>query len=148
MNENTDNTPTALETALGNTPGVGLSLEQIRSVLDSVHEVVISKDDDILMVATMLNAYLTEVEALQTRHEKGLTRLMAEKTDVYVSSVQTAVERLSDSLSSASVEGFRKIFEEHTARLNTFKSNVHLAALIVGLSALLNVAVFILKAVR
>jgi hypothetical protein len=73
---------------------------------------------------------------------------MAEKTDAYVSGVRAAVDQLSDSLSSASVQGIRKVFDDHAARLNTFKSNVNLAALIVGLSALLNVAVFILKAVR
>ncbi|MDR2744392.1 MAG: hypothetical protein LBB66_04230 [Desulfovibrio sp.] len=148
MEEASNIPPTALEKELGNTPGVGLSLEQIRSVLASVHETVVPKDDAILMIATMLNAYLTEVEKLQARHREGLTRLMAEKTDAYVSGVQAAVDQLSGSLSSASVEGIRKVFEEHAARLNTFKSNVHLAALIVGLSALLNVAVFILKAVR
>ena len=42
----------------------------------------------------------------------------------------------------------RKVFDDHAARLATFKSNVTLAAVVVGLSALLNVAVFILKAVR
>lgn len=143
-----DNAPSALETQLGNTPGVGLSLEQIRSILASAHDAVVPKDDAILMIATMLNAYLTEVEKLHARHKEGLGRLMADKTDAYVSGVRTAVDQLSDSLSSASVEGIRKVFDDHAARLNTFKSNVNLAALIVGLSALLNVAVFILKAVR
>lgn len=143
-----DNAPSALETQLGNTPGVGLSLEQIRSILASAHDAVVPKDDAILMIATMLNAYLTEVEKLQARHKEGLTKLMTKKTDAYVSGVRAAVEQLSDSLSSASVQGIRKVFDDHAARLNTFKSNVNLAALIVGLSALLNVAVFILKAVR
>ena len=140
--------PTPLEMELGNAPGVGLTLEQIRSVVSKAHNVMLPKDDATLMIATILNAYLTEVEKLQARHEKGLTRLMAEKTDEYVSGVQAAVTQLSTSLSSASVEGVRKVFDDHAARLSTFKSNVHLAAVIVGMSALLNVAVFILKAVR
>ena len=66
----------------------------------------------------------------------------------YVSGVQAAVNQLSTSLSSASVEGIRKVFDDHAARLSTFKSNVYLAAVIVGMAALLNVAVFILRAVR
>ena len=140
--------PTPLEVELGNAPGVGLTLEQIRSVVSKAHDVMLPKDDATLMIATILNAYLTEVDKLQARHEKGLTRLMAEKTDEYVSSVQTAVNQLSTSLSSASVEGVRKVFEDHAASLKTFKSNVYLAAVIIGMSALLNVAVFILKAVR
>lgn len=140
--------PTPLEKQLGNTPGAGLTLEQIRAVIAEAHNVMLPKDDATLMIATMLNAYLTEVDKLQARHEKGLTRLMAEKTDEYVSGVQTAVNQLSTSLSSASVEGVRKVFDDHAATLKTFKSNVYLAAVIVGMAALLNVAVFILKAVR
>ena len=140
--------PTPLEKELGNAPGVGLTLEQIRAVVAKAHNVMLPKDDATLMIATILNAYLTEVEKLQARHEKGLTRLMAEKTDEYVSGVQAAVNQLSTSLSSASVEGIRKVFDDHAARLSTFKSNVYLAAVIVGMAALLNVAVFILRAVR
>lgn len=144
----TNNTPTPLEVQLGEKPGAGLSLEQIRSLVAEAHGVLLPRDDATLMIATMLNAYLSEMEKLQARHEAGLTRLMAEKTEAYVSGVQAAVERLSDSLSSASVEGIRKVFDDHAARLKTFRSNVNLAALIVGISALLNVAVFVLKAVR
>ena len=140
--------PTPLEMELGNAPGVGLTLEQIRAVVAKAHNVMLPKGDATLMIATILNAYLTEVEKLQARHEKGLTRLMAEKTDEYVSGVQKAVNQLSTSLSSASAEGLRKVFDDHAATLKTFKSNVYLAAVIVGMSALLNVAVFILKAVR
>ena len=140
--------PTPLETELGNAPGVGLTLEQIRSVVSKAHDVMLPKDDATLMIATILNAYLTEVEKLQARHEKGLTRLMAEKTDEYVSGVQTAVNQLSTSLSSASVDGIRKVFDDHAATLKTFKSNVYLAAVIVGMSALLNVAVFVLGGLR
>ena len=140
--------PTPLEKELGNSPGAGLTLEQIRAVVAKAHNVMLPKDDATLMIATILNAYLTEVDRLQARHEKGLTRLMAEKTDEYVSGVQAAVNHLSASLSSASVEGVRKVFDDHAATLKTFKSNVTLAAVMVGMSALLNVAVFILKAVR
>ena len=140
--------PTPLEKELGNAPGAGFTLEQIRAVVAKAHNVMLPKDDATLMIATILNAYLTEVDRLQARHEKGLTRLMAEKTDEYVSGVQAAVNQLSASLSSASVEGVRKVFDDHAATLKTFKSNVTLAAVIVGMSALLNVAVFILRAVR
>lgn len=135
---------TPLEKELGNAPGVGFTLEQIRSVVSNAHNVMLPKDDATLMIATILNAYLTEVDKLHAMHKKGLTRLMADKTDEYVSGVQVAVNQLSASLSAASVEGIRKVFDDHAARLSTFKNNVYLAAVIVGMSALLNVAVFIL----
>ena len=128
--------------------GFGYTLEQAKALIAQHHSMILANDEPSLMGVTICNAYLAELEKLHARHKEGLGRLMAEKTDAYVSGVRTAVDQLSDSLSSASVQGIRKVFDDHAARLNTFKSNVNLAALIVGLSALLNVAVFILKAVR
>jgi hypothetical protein len=126
----------------------GMSLEEVRTLLSRAHNVAIPDNDPLLMIVTILNAYLNEVQKLHVRHEKGLSRLMAEKTDAYVSSVNVAVDRLAASLSSASVEGIRKIFEDHAARLNAFRYAVHWAAAIVAVSALLNVAVFILRGMR
>ena len=124
--------------------GIGMPLEQVRALLAHTHETVLDKADPILMVVTILNAHLHEVENLQARHEKGLTNLMADKTDAYVSGLQGAVSQLTDSLSSASVKGIRKVFDDHAARLQAFKNSTAWLATIVGVSALLNVAVFVL----
>jgi len=128
--------------------GIGMSLEQVRALLAHTHEAVIHKGDSILMVVTILNAHLAELEKLQARHEKGLTRIMAEKTDAYISGVKKGVAQLTDSLSSASVEGIRKVFDDHAARLQAFKNSTAWLAAIVGVSALLNVAVFVLGGLR
>lgn len=141
-----ENTELSVESALPN--GIGLSLEQIRALLAKTHETVVDKSDPILMVVTILNAHLAEVEKLQTRHKEGLGRLMADKTDAYVSGVTAAVGQLTDSLSSASVQGIRKVFDDHAARLQTFKNNTTWLAAIVAVSALLNVAVFVLGGLR
>ncbi len=126
----------------------GLTLEEVRSLLSNTHNASIPENDPLLMVMTILNAYLGEVEKLHARHEKGLSRLMAEKTDAYVSGVNAAVDQLSESLSSASVEGIRKIFEAHAATLNNFRNAALWAAAIVSASALVNVAVFVLRGMR
>ena len=128
--------------------GIGLSLEQVQRVLVKTHKTVVDDHDPILMVVTILNAHLTEVDKLQARHREGLVRLMADKTAAYVSGVQAAVGQLTDSLSSASVEGIRKVFDKHAARLRLFKSNITWIAAIVAVSALLNVAVFVLEGLR
>lgn len=128
--------------------GTGLSLEHVRELLFKAHKVAIDDNDTILMVGTILNAYLTEMEKLHARHKEGLGRLMADKTDGYVSGVQAAVGQLTDSLSSASVEGARKVFDDHAARLQSFKSSTTWLAVIVAVSALLNVAVFVLGGLR
>ena len=77
-----------------------------------------------------------------------LGRLMSDKTDAYISGVATAVAQLTDSLSSASVEGIRKVFDDHAARLQVFKNSTIWLAAIVAVSALLNVAVFVLGGLR
>ena len=126
----------------------GMSLEQIRALLSKAHNTSIPDDDPLLMIVTILNAYLGEVQKLHARHEDGLSRLMAEKTDAYVSGVDVAVKQLSTSLSSASVEGIRKVFDDHASRLNAFRNAVYWAAAIVSVSALFNVAVFVLRGLR
>ena len=80
--------------------GIGLSLEQVQELLAKTHKKVVDYHDPILMVVTMLNAHLAEVEKLQARHKEGLGRLMADRTDAYVSGVAAAVGQLTDSLSS------------------------------------------------
>ncbi len=127
---------------------VGLSLEQVRALLAHTHEKVVDKADPILMVVTILNAHLAELEKLQARHKDGLGRLMADKTDAYVSGVAVAVGQLTESLSSASVEGIRKVFDDHAVRLQAFKNSTAWLAAIVGVSALLNVAVFVMGGLR
>ena len=128
--------------------GIGLTLEQAKALIAQSSGIVLGNDEPALMGITLCNAYLAEVQKLHTRHEKGLARLMAEKTDAYVSGMSAAVEQLSTSLSSASADGIRKVFEEHAATLNTFKHAVSWAAAIVAISALLNVAVFVLRGMR
>jgi hypothetical protein len=128
--------------------GIGLPLEKVHGLLNQAHNTSVDKSDPILMVATILNAYLGEVQKLHARHEEGLNKLMAEKTGIYVQGVQDSVKQLSDSLSSASLQGIRAVLAEQADTLKAFKQAVFCAASVVAVSALVNVAVFVLKAVR
>ena len=128
--------------------GIGLSIEKVRDLLVKVHDSKVSLDDPVLMVVTMLNAYLGQVQGLHTKHEAGLSRLMADKTDDYVRGVKEAVSLLSESLSSASVEGIKAIFAEHDTRLKAFKSNLSWLGAITACSAIINVAAFVLMGLR
>ena len=128
--------------------GIGLSLEQAQTLISKSNGVILANNEPALMGITLCNAYLTEIEKLHSRHSAGLARLMAEKTDAYVSGVQTVVGQLSESLSSASGEGIRKVFDDHAVRLNAFKNNTAWLAAIVAVSALVNVAVFVLMRVH
>lgn len=128
--------------------GIGFTLEQAKAMLAKDHKMILANDEPVLMGVSICNAYLAEVEKLHARHKEGLGRLMADKTDAYVSGVQGAVGQLTESLSSASVEGIRKVFDDHAARLQAFKNSTAWLAAIVAVSALLNVAVFVLGGLR
>jgi DNA-binding protein YbaB len=124
--------------------GVGLSLEDVRLLIAQKHSIVLRPDDPELMFVTICNAFLNEIAKLHERHSKGMGRIMAEKTDEYVQGVQNQMDNLAQSLSSASVEGIRQVFDSHAAMLNVFKGQMTILALIVGISAAANVLGFIL----
>jgi hypothetical protein len=128
--------------------GIGLTLDQAKALIAQNSGILLSNDEPALMGITICNAYLGELQKLHERHSKGLAKLMADKTDAYVSGVHVSIGQLTESLSSASVEGIRKVFDDHAARLNSFKNAVFWAAAIVSASALLNVAVFVLRGLR
>jgi len=128
--------------------GKGLNLQAVRDLLHNVHNQSVSPDDPLLMVVTICNAFLGEVEALHQRHEAGLSRLMADKAGSYVSEITKAMDTLSSGLSSASAEGMKAAASGLEKRLADFKSSLSWLAAIVCGSALINVIAFALLAVR
>ena len=125
--------------------GIGLTLDEIRSLLATKNSITVSPDDPILMMVTLLNAFLTEEEKLLDRHRKALTSILTDKTDNYVQAVEQTTANLSESISTSSVHEIKKIFQENGATMNRFRSNMVWLAAIVGISALVNVAVFVLR---
>ena len=123
--------------------GVGLTLDEVRALLAAKNSVTVAPDDPILMMVTLLNAFLTEEERLLDRHRKALTTILADRTDGYVKAVEQTTASLSESLSNASLDEIKKIFQENGGTINRFRSNMIWLAAIVGTSALVNVAVFV-----
>lgn len=124
--------------------GIGLSLDALRVRLAQEHNAVVTKDDPILMVGTLLNAYLGEVEKQNARLREGMAKLLTEKTDSYTKGVKAATDSLAQSLTDSSVQGIRKVFDDNSAALQTFRKNVAWTAAIVAVSALVNVIAFVL----
>jgi len=123
--------------------GIGLTLDEVRVLLAAKNSVTVTPDDPILMIVTLLNAFLTEEEKLLERHRKALTTILADRTDGYVKIVEQTTASLSESLSNASLNEIKKIFQESSGTVNRFRSNMIWLAAIVGISALVNVAVFV-----
>lgn len=123
--------------------GIGLTIEGVRSLLATKNSISVSPDDPILMMVTLLNAFLTEEEKLLDRHRKALITILADRTDHYVQAVEQTSASLRESLSSSSLSEIKKIFAKHAGTMNQFRSSITWLAAIVGTSALVNVAVFV-----
>ena len=123
--------------------GIGITIEDVRSLLATKNSVSVSPDDPILMMVTLLNAFLTEEEKLLNRHRRALTTILADRTDHYVQAVEQTSASLGESLSSSSLSEIKKIFVEHNGMMNQFRSSITWLAAIIGTSALVNVAVFV-----
>nr|WP_320013117.1 hypothetical protein [uncultured Desulfobulbus sp.] len=134
------------EQALPELPdGIGLSMEEVRMLLAVKNSASVSPDDPILMVVTVLNAFLSEEEKLLDRHSKALTAILTERTDGYVKAVEQTATHLGESLSSASAAEMTRLFSENTKKIEKFKQSQVWLAAIVTVSALVNVAVFVLR---
>jgi hypothetical protein len=123
--------------------GIGLTIDGVRYLLATKNSVSVSPDDPILMMVTLLNAFLTEEEKLMDRHRKALTSILADRTDHYVQAVEQTTANLGESLSSSSLSEIKKIYVEHDGTMNRFRSSITWLAAIIGTSALVNVAVFV-----
>lgn len=128
--------------------GIGLEIDQVRALLAEKHDTVVGKDDPILMICTLLNAFLGEAEQQNTRLQSGMKRLLAEKTGEYLEGVNSAASGLSETLSSASVEGLKNLSDSTTEKVASLRCSLFYASVIIGISALINVVAFVLLAIR
>lgn len=128
--------------------GFGLSVEDVRALLARKHELAVPKDDPLLMVVTIHNAFLEEQDRLRKKHEKALAGFMGEQTLAYVGKMEESMAGLTKTLSGMTTEGIRQAAMGFAASLAGVKSALYLCTAIIAISALLNVAVFVLKAVQ
>lgn len=128
--------------------GIGLDIDQVRALLAEKHETVVGKDDPVLMICTLLNVFLGEYEKLDERLQAGMKRLLAEKTKEYLDGVTSVADSLSETLSSASVEGLKNLSDSTTQKVASLRTSLIFATAIIAVSALVNVVVFMLLALK
>lgn len=145
--ENAPQSPLASEADQCLPDGFGLSVEHVRALLAKKHNLAVPVDDPLLMMVTIQNAFLGAQTQLQKRHEKALAAFMGDQTAAYVQGVEKSVTDLTATLSNMTTKGIHEAVSGFAGRLSSFKTCLYLCTAIIGLSALLNVAVYILKAV-
>jgi molecular chaperone GrpE (heat shock protein) len=125
--------------------GIGLSYEDLAVLFAMKNETAVSKKDPVMIMVTVCNAFLEKARQLHDQHNEALTKILTAKTQDYITSVKTTTDAFTTTLSQASVEGIRKIFEEHASELHSAKWNFRWCALIVAVSALANVIILACK---
>lgn len=128
--------------------GFGLAVEDVRALLAQKHNLAVPVDDPMLMMVTIQNAFLGAQAQLQKKHEKALAAFMGEQTTSYVKGVEKSVSELSDTLSGVTIKGIQGAASDFAASLGGFKATLYICTAIMAISALLNVAVFVLRAAQ
>lgn len=125
--------------------GIGMDMEQVRKLLAEKNRMIVKPDDPVLMLVTMLNVFLAEEEKLLNRHNKALTAVLSKKSEEYVKNVEAITQSLGATLSSSALDAMNKVFADHRVVLEKHRANMLWLTVIVGFSAFVNVAVFILN---
>jgi mannose/fructose/N-acetylgalactosamine-specific phosphotransferase system component IIB len=125
--------------------GIGLNFKNIRQIIYREHNTDISEDDPILLVVTICNTFLNEIEKSQKAQQLAISKIMADQTSQYIEDVKKTTESLGEVLKNASVEAIKDIFNHHVDALKEHKVNMKWCSLIIGISALINVIVYIIK---
>ena len=125
--------------------GIGIDLDDIAVMLALKHDTTLSRDDPVLMLVSICNSFLGATKKLHDQHNEAMTQIITARTKEYIASVQKTTDAFAKTLSDASVDGIRKIFEEHASALQASKWNARWCALIVAVSAMANVWMLALR---
>ncbi len=125
--------------------GVGLRLEDARTLLQSTHDSRVGLDDPLLMQVTLHNAFLADYQALLDRHHQALTALFSAKAAEYLAEARAAAEALTTECSSSSAAAITRIFAEHRRALGRLRTHlaVMTACIVVAALAVVTAAFFL-----
>jgi len=125
--------------------GIGLDYETVRAMLAAKHDTIVGKDEPIMMMVTLANVHLSELEKINKRHNEALTKIMAEQSGKYLDGIKSTTDELGKVLADNSVEAIRKIFQSHGRALTINTNNAKWCAGIMAVSALVQVAMMAVK---
>ena len=117
--------------------GIGLSLDEVRKLIEEKNEINVAPDDPILVALTIANAHLTAVEKLHQLHRKALTELMSRETATHTEAVAKNVAALSEKLSGVTVENIGHVVTQFQSALASFRTTLLICTGLALFSALL-----------
>lgn len=125
--------------------GIGLDLETIRTLLVQEHATSIEVDDPILMLVTICNAFLSEYEKLLKHHNEAMTAFLSEAGAQHLDSARQAAEVVTKGLSASSIGVIQEHLQGHRKAMASFQNKMTWLAVIVAISATVNVAAFVYR---
>ena len=122
--------------------GLGLSLEEARQLLHDKHGLTVGVDDPMLMMVTLNNAFLSEMEKLLGRHRQKLAELMGAETG----GLTRNLKEFQEHVDRVNAEGFTKAagdtLRDSLESLTRVKQDMFWLAGLIFISALCNAAIF------
>ena len=125
--------------------GIGMTYESIQGIIAAKHKTAVFMDDPIMMLVTICNVNLAEMEKLNKRHNDAVTQIMADQSAKYIAAVKATTDDLGKVLTENSVEAIRVIFASHSQALNLNSNNVWLCTSINVVAALVILAMMAIK---
>ncbi len=125
-------------------PDKGLSYEDIQLMLAEKHKVMMKGEEPVMMIVSIMNVFLLELEELHKQHNDAVAKIMVGQTQNYVEEFRKTTASFNETVANTSVEAIRNIFDSHSAALNASRINNRWCAAIVAASALANIIVLTL----
>ncbi|MBF0482139.1 MAG: hypothetical protein HQK81_09075 [Desulfovibrionaceae bacterium] len=132
------------ETPVQNTglpDGIGLDQSKMQELLIKQFKTPIGDNDPILMEVAIYNNFLEQYNKLLGFHHGLLMDFFSQESEKYLSVVQSASDAVKTGMSKASIEHIGKLLKD-------FNNSMMLMTIIIFISAIINVAVFVLRSLK
>lgn len=100
--------------------GTGLSVDDVRALLLRENGLAAGKDDPLLAVVTIHNAFLGELQGVLEKHNAALASVMSEATERIVVSVREESQRFAEEFKEAALRNTVAKVGEHQEAMGRF----------------------------
>lgn len=83
--------------------GIGLSYEDVQKMLAMKHNTSLSLDDPVLMMVSVCNVFLEELQKLHKRHNDAVKNIMVDQTGKYITGVKNTTDALAKTLGRVNI---------------------------------------------
>jgi hypothetical protein len=125
--------------------GLGLSIDEVKALIAKENKTIVDDDDPVLLIVTILNAFLHENNTMNEKYQKALKNMFSEQADGYCEQMQSVTNALKETLTSLSVEALNETHTKNMSKLAEFRRDISWLSALAFISALVNVIVFIIR---